>query len=232
MTVILQARMNSQRLPGKVLKEVQGKPLLQYTIDRLRQSLHPLRIVVATSDETSDDPVAAYCRGNEIEVFRGELENVAARYRAVIQHYQLPAFVRVTGDSPLIDSQLIDAGIDSFATGQFDLVTNVYPRSFPKGQSFEVLRAETFLEAVPLMRDAAQREHVTQYFYQNAGNYRIYNVASNTGNFSEENLSVDTADDFERFRQVISDPQRPVMDNNWEEILKLYQKMDQHECAN
>ncbi|MCB9721108.1 MAG: NTP transferase domain-containing protein [Candidatus Omnitrophica bacterium] len=224
--------MNSRRLPGKVLKEVRGKPMLQYTIDRLGQSIHDLRLILATSDEDSDDPVAAYGKGNGLEVFRGELEDVAGRYAALVRKYDLPAFVRVTGDSPLIDSQLIDAGLDSFATGQFDMVTNVYPRSFPKGQSFEVLSAEVFLEALPRMAEPGDREHITQYFYRHADRYRIYNVASNTGNFAAENLSVDTADDFERFRQLMNDPDRPVMDYGWEEILRLYKGLNSHECAN
>lgn len=230
--VIIQARMSSQRLPGKVLRPVADKPMLQYTLDRLRQSIHDLRLIVATSRETSDDPLEDYCLKKGTEIFRGALDDVAGRYAALVKEHRLPAFVRVTGDSPLIDTQLIDAGIDSFATGQFDMVSNVFPRSFPKGQSFEVLNADVFLEAVGRMTGPGEREHITQHFYRHPDKYRIYNVASNSGNYAEDNLSVDTEEDFERFRRLMEDPDRPVMDFGWEEILRIYKGQDSHECTN
>ncbi len=230
--VIIQARMNSRRLPGKVLMEVRGKPLLQYTLDRLSQSIHELRVIVATSEQSSDDPVEAYCREHQIEVFRGALEDVVGRYAALIKAFNLPAFVRVTGDSPLIDTHLIDAGIDSFQTGQFDLVTNVFPRSFPKGQSFEILRGDIFLEAEPRISDPSEREHITQYFYRLADHYRIYNLSSDTANYAQMNLSVDTSEDLENFRKLVDCTDRDIMNFGWEEILRIHKDKLSHGCKN
>lgn len=230
--IVVQARLSSQRLPGKVLKEVNGKPLLQYTLDRLRQSIHLSDIIVATSQEDSDDPIVAYCEKNNVDVFRGSLTNVAQRYADLIKRYELSAFVRVTGDSPLIDTQLIDAGVESYQTGQFDLVTNVHPRSFPKGQSFEVINAKVFLEAVPHMHAPDEQEHITQYFYRRSDDYRIYNIESDLGNYAKDNVSIDTEQDFERFQAIMKNSDRPVIDLGWEEILHLHKEYDAHECRN
>ena len=232
LAIVVQARLSSQRLPGKVLKEVNGKPLLQYTLDRLSQSIHLPKVIVATSQEKSDDPIVAYCTENNLNVFRGSLTNVAQRYADLVKKYNLSAFVRVTGDSPLIDTQLIDAGIESYQTGQFDLVTNVCPRSFPKGQSFEVINAKVFLEAVSQMNAPEEQEHITQYFYRRVDDYRIYNIESDLGNHAEENVSIDTEEDFVRFQTIMANSDRPVIDLGWEEILQLHKEYDAHECRN
>ncbi|MGE0268293.1 MAG: NTP transferase domain-containing protein [Candidatus Omnitrophota bacterium] len=232
MTVILQARMSSQRLPGKVLARVQNKSLLEFTIERLKQSIYIGDIIVATSTEKSDDPVAQYCRSNKIEVFRGELDNVAARFKAVIEQDGLSSFIRISGDSPLIDSHIIDAGIEMFENNSYDIVTNVLNRTFPKGQSFEIFRSETFLREFSNIRTAEEQEHVTKYFYKNKDRFNIFNLECISGNFSHVNLSIDTKEDFSRFEALINDRSRPVCDLGWDEIMKLYKALDQHECTN
>lgn len=230
--VILQARMSSTRLPGKVLAKVNNKPLLEYTIERLKQSIYIGKIIVATSIEKNDDPVAQYCGINKIEVFRGELENVAARFKAVIEQYNFPSFIRISGDSPLIDSHIVDAGIEVFENGSYDIVTNVLDRTFPKGQSFEIFRAETFLKEFSNIATVEDREHVTKYFYKNKDRFKIFNLECRSGNFSHVNLSIDTKEDFNKFEEVMSNQSRPVGDLGWDEIMKLYRECNQHECTN
>lgn len=232
MTVILQARMSSQRLPGKVLAQVNNKPLLEYTIERLKQSIYISEIIVATSTEKSDDPVAQYCLSNKIEVFRGDLENVAARFKAIIERYDISSFIRISGDSPLIDSHIIDAGIELFENNSYDIVTNVLDRSFPKGQSFEIFKANTFLREFLNITTLEDREHVTKYFYKNKDRFKIFNLECLSGNFSHVNLSVDTKEDFNKFEELMNDRSRPVCDLGWDEIMKLYKVCDQHECTN
>ena len=136
---IIQARMSSQRLPGKVLKEVQGRPLLDYVCKRISKSRLLQNTVVATSDHSSDDPVFEYCLNQGIECYRGPLEDVAGRFAGALLNYGAPAFLRISADSPFIDPELIDEAIRHFQSGKYEIVTNVFPRSFPKGQSLEIV---------------------------------------------------------------------------------------------
>ena len=159
--------MSSRRLPGKVLRPLAGKPALQYLLERLSHCDEVDRVIVATSGEASDDPVAAFCAAAGALVHRGPLEDVAARFGEVAERFELDAFVRVTADSPLLDQALVDRGAALYREGDFDVVTNVYPRStFPSGQSLEVVRAEAFRRALAGMDDPYEHEHVTPYFYR------------------------------------------------------------------
>ncbi len=137
--VIIQARMSSQRLPDKVLTMVNGKPLLQYLLERLTHCSSIDQIVVATSEDKSDDPIAVFCHEYGALCFRGPLQNVAKRFYMALEKYNLDAFVRVCCDSPMLDQKLIDQGVKLF-NGEYDLVTNTLRRSYPVGQSVEVIR--------------------------------------------------------------------------------------------
>ena len=120
-----------------------GKPLLQYILERLRKCSTIHQIVVATSDNRTDDPIAEYCRENNTVCFRGPLQNAAKRFYMALEEYNLDVFVRVCGDSPMLDQKLIDQGVKLF-NGEHDLVTNIFPRTFPSGQSVEVVNTKTF----------------------------------------------------------------------------------------
>ena len=139
--------MSSKRFLGKVLHNVEGKPMLAYVLERL-QRCRPLDgIVVATSTDDSDTPVADFCHECGVDCYRGPLQDVAGRFKEVLDEYRFDGFVRVCGDSPLIDQRLIDKGIRIFRRSGFDIVTNVSPKTFPKGQSVEVLSTDTFKAA-------------------------------------------------------------------------------------
>ena len=124
--------MSSRRLPGKVLRPLAGQPTLQYLLERLARCEQVDRVIVATSTESSDDPVAAFCESAGTLVHRGPLEHVAARFGETVERFGLDAFVRVTADSPLLDQRLVDRGVALYRDGEFDVVTNVFPRArFP-----------------------------------------------------------------------------------------------------
>ena len=108
MLVIIQARMNSNRLPGKVLRELHGKPVLGWTIKRVREASQIKRIIVATSHHQSDDPIEDYCRSTGEVCYRGSLNNVANRFAEILKIEKAEAFVRISGDSPLIDPQIVE----------------------------------------------------------------------------------------------------------------------------
>lgn len=200
--IVIQCRMSSNRLPGKVLARVREKPMLQYLLDSLRQARHGLPVVIATSSEASDDPLADFCQENDLDCHRGPLEDVAGRFADVLRAFGFTAFVRLCGDSPLLDWRIMDAVLDLFAARPVDLATNVHPRSFPAGQSVEVVSSSAFLEAEARMTDPADREHVTRYFYRHASEYTIANYSSWL-NFPCLRLSVDTPRDMQRFAYIL-----------------------------
>ncbi len=218
---IVQARMSSKRFPGKVLHGVKDRPLLLYIIERLRQLPLLQRIIIATSEKSEDDAIEEFCKEQGLFYYRGHLDNVVARFNGVLEHFPMDAFVRVNGDSPLIDQQLIKKGIEEFLKGNYDLVTNVYPRSYPKGQSVEIVSSKTFILASKTITEKDDQEHVTRYFYNNAEKYRIYNMISEK-NISDIQLSVDTQEGMNNFTNIIYSMNKHHWEYNLEEVLELY----------
>jgi len=221
---IIQARMSSQRCPGKVLHVVSGKPLLMYIIEKLQRISNLKQIVVSTSEDGQDDLIENFCREHQIECYRGSLNNVVERFCGALNQYPMDAFVRVNGDSPLIDGKLIEEGIEIFKKGDYDLVTNVFPRSYPKGQSVEVINSRSLKDAVKRIVTKDDREHVTRFFYHNADEFKIFNMLSNEDR-SGMQLSVDTEEDMKLFGALISQMDRPHWSYHLAEILKLYDSL-------
>jgi spore coat polysaccharide biosynthesis protein SpsF len=216
MLVIVQARLSSIRLPGKMLMDLCGRPLLGRVVDRLGRAQHVSRIVVATSDASSDEAIARFCAREGIACHRGPLEDVAERFRQAASQAAAPAFVRISGDSPLIDPALVDRAIGYFRQEECDLVTNVLVRSFPKGQSVEVLRTATFARLCDTLADGDHREHVTKAYYQAPAGFRIVSFTSGV-DAGTANLSVDTPEDFARVRALLEGcADRP---GGWRELL-------------
>ncbi|MFA4825905.1 MAG: NTP transferase domain-containing protein [Methanoregula sp.] len=224
---IIQARMSSQRLPGKVLHEVNGKPLIQYILERLEQCSIIKEFVIATSREKSDDQIEEFCRKNQGSCYRGSLNDVASRFKEILEKERWDAFVRVNGDSPLIDQHLIDQGVNLFIDGDFDLVTNVFPRSYPSGQSVEIVRTSTFKKIYSQMNNSDDFEHVTKFFYRNPEEFKIFNFTSLT-DYHSVHLSVDTIQDMQVFSSIIKRMTRPHWDYHLEEVLGMYREI----CTN
>lgn len=213
--------MSSRRLPGKVLRPLAGKPTLQYLLERLAHCSEVDRVIVATSSEASDDPVAAFCEEAGALVHRGPLEHVAARFGEAVDRFELDAFVRVTADSPLLDQRLVDRGAALYRAGDFDVVTNVYPRStFPSGQSLEVVRADAFRRALAGMDDPYEREHVTPYFYRRPEEFRIHNFVADEDHSSLD-VSLDTPDDLRLIEGILERMERPHWTYSSDEVSVL-----------
>lgn len=218
--VVVQARMSSRRLPGKMLLEAGGRPLIGWVVERLRLARRAGAVIVATSADAEDDPLAAACETMGVPVFRGPLDDVAARYRGAAERFGLDAFVRVTGDSPLIDPALVDAVIGVYRDGgDCDLATNVHPRRFPKGQTAEAVNAARFAACLPEF-DALDREHITRFFYARPERFRIRSLVG-PADHADDQLSVDTPEDFARFRAVLAAMTRPHADYGWAELRAL-----------
>lgn len=192
--------MSSRRFPGKVLERLRGKPVLRHLLDRLARVSPRDRIVVATSEDPSDDPLAAYVRESGHPLFRGPLDDVFLRFRRCLEAHPCDWFHRISADSPLFDETLVPRFEEIAGASPADLITNVFPRSFPKGHSLETVRAATFLKIDgPLTLE--QKEHVTKYFYENPTRFRIQNVSSGTPELAMVNLCVDTIEDLRRLEE-------------------------------
>ena len=205
---IIQARMTSRRLPGKVLADVQGRPMMQYLLERVERCTELEGVVVATSTDPSDDPIESFCAERGVDCFRGSLENVAARFYQAAQRHGLDAFVRLCGDSPLLDPTLIDQAVATYRSGGADLVSTVVARSFPPGQSVEVVSMSVFGEAIGRMNRSDHLEHVTSYFYTHAGEYSIKAIRGDHDG-SDVDFAIDTLRDLERFRALVAAMDRP-----------------------
>lgn len=164
---MIQARFSSSRLPGKVLKPMQGIPMLQHVVNRVQACQYIDKAVVLTSDQTSDDPLAKFCQQQNIEVFRGPLNDVLGRYWLAAQHYQPQHIVRITADCPLLDPTIIDAVIEMHLQQNNDYTANCLQYTLPDGLDCEVFSFDT-LKALAYQADKQSwREHVTLMLRQN-----------------------------------------------------------------
>lgn len=230
---IIQARMSSVRCPGKVLRAVEGQPLLDYLVARLRNSRKLNGLLIATSRNATDNLIEAYCRQKGLECFRGELDNVAGRFCAAIEKMGASAFVRINGDSPWMDENLVDRAVTLFQSQDLDLVTNVWKRSFPRGESIEVFKSSVYLQAYSQMKNPEDREHVSSYFYKNPSFFKMLNFQTEDGqDYSSINLCVDTEEDFRKFEAAVWKlGAQEAVKRPWQAIVKLYEQISKHEGA-
>lgn len=197
--------MTSSRLPGKVMKDVLGKPLLEYQLERLKKSSLANEIVIATTTNAEDDVIVAFCEKQQVEFYRGSELDVLERYYFAAKKHVADIVVRVTSDCPLIDPQVIDQVIQFYLDhcDEFDYVSNSLVRSFPRGMDTEVFSMKLLEEAFLQAKVPYEREHVTPYLYLNPAKYRVGQVTSSADN-SHYRWTVDTVEDFELIRRMLS----------------------------
>jgi spore coat polysaccharide biosynthesis protein SpsF len=198
---IVLARMTSTRFPGKALAPLHGVPLIAHVINRARAVFDDEKIVVATSVDASDDPLHAFVESLGVRVFRGPLDDVFERFRRCAAAAEAGWAVRINGDSPMMSRGVLQAVLAA-ATEDIDLVTTIAPRTLPKGQNPEAVRAAALATVDPAALTADEREHVTAYFYRRAGQYRIRNIGTTRRDLAALNLSVDTAADLARLETM------------------------------
>jgi spore coat polysaccharide biosynthesis protein SpsF len=200
---ILQARMSSTRLPGKVMAPVLGAPMIGRQVERLRRARRLDALVVATSDRVDDDPLAAYCESLGLPVYRGSLADVLDRYHQAARAFgPADTVVRMTADCPLTDWTLVDRVIETQVAGGFDYTNNTDPvRTFPHGLDVEAMRAEVLAQAWREAADPYEREHVTPFIYRRPESYRLGSVVSDDP-APQLRWTVDTPADLEFVRHV------------------------------
>ena len=189
---ILQARLSSSRLPNKVLKSILGKPMLLHQVERLQQSKKIDKLVIATSNNVSDDAIEKMCLDNNIEVFRGDLNNVLDRFYQCAKPYSPENVVRLTGDCPVIDWQVIDNVIEYFLLEKYDYVATSL--DFPDGLDCEIMTMDALKTAWDNSTLPSEKEHVTRYINQKK-RFKIGSFA-NDQKLSFLRWTVDEAEDF------------------------------------
>jgi spore coat polysaccharide biosynthesis protein SpsF len=173
---IIQARMGSTRLPGKVMEILDGKnPSIFYTINQLRSCKLIDKIIVATTTNSEDDVIENFVTSLGVDVFRGESDNVLSRYYYCAKKYSLSSILRVTADCPLIDPLIVDKGISLFLQNDYDYVTNTFPRTFPDGNETEIFSFKSLQIAYDNAILPSEQEHVTPYFRNNKNKFSILN---------------------------------------------------------
>ncbi len=200
---ILQARMTSTRLPGKVMADLIGQPMILRQIERLKRSKRLDQIVVATSTDASDDGLAARLLAEGIGVYRGSLEDVLSRFIGAMETFSgHETVVRLTGDCPLADPELIDATIALFDSARADYASNTPERrSYPKGLDIEVMRAEVLRTTDAEATDPYDREHVTHFIYAQPERFKIAGLEQHASE-GEVRWTVDRPDDLDFVRAV------------------------------
>ncbi len=193
MLAIIQARSNSKRFKNKVLKLIFGKPMIWYVIQRIKKTKKVKKTIVATSQNKTDDKLVKYLKKNNFNYYRGSLNNVAERMVKAANKKKY--FIRISADSPLIEPKIIDRAISIHEVNKnYDLITNIFPRTFPKGQSVEIINSNKIKKSIQFM-NKHELEHVTKYFYNNWKKFKIKNFKSiNLKN--KLNMSIDTIKDF------------------------------------
>lgn len=221
--MIVQARMRSTRLPGKVMQPVLGRPLLAYAVERLRRVRGADTLIVATTDQAADQPIVDWCREHRVACMRGSETDVLKRYWDAAHTCDAQAIVRITSDCPLIDPAIVDRVIDTFQSGVYDYVSNCLTRTFPRGMDTEIFSRAALETAYREAAEPAEREHVTVYLYGHPERFRLGNVAA-AEDHSAIRLTVDTPEDFELIRRVLEAlvPNKPEF--GLQDILRLLQQ--------
>jgi spore coat polysaccharide biosynthesis protein SpsF len=201
---IIQARMGSTRLPGKVLKKVLGKTLLEYQIERVKRAKTIDEIIIATTTKESDAPIVQLCQQLSIPYYRGSEEDVLSRYYEAATEFGVDVVVRLTSDCPIIDPNVIDKVVEHYLENkdQYDYVSNTLTRTYPRGLDTEVMSYEVLKRAYEEAKELMYREHVTAYIYHHPDQFRLCNV-SNEKDESKHRWTVDTEEDFLLIKNIL-----------------------------
>ena len=222
-TAIIQARMGSTRLPGKVLMDLGGETVLCRVVRRLRRASMIQEVAVATTESPRDEPIIEACRQLGVAYFCGPEQDVLDRYFRAVQQFGSDAVVRITSDCPLIDPELVDQVVDSFVAHHADFGCNVLPRKYPRGLDTEVFTAEALRKVWQLSDQPHQREHVTSLFYERPGSFRHATV-SGEQDYSCYRWTLDTPEDLCLIRAIYSHFEHRD-DFAWREVLALMERL-------
>jgi len=220
---IIQGRMGSTRLPGKVLKPILGKPMIQHQIERTLRSKKIDKLVLATSTDPSDDELERFCRKIDLPCYRGDLNDVLDRYYQAALLFNPAHLVRLTGDCPLTDPHIIDQVIDFYLAGDYDYVSNTLEPTFPDGLDVEIFSFSALKKAWTSAKLPSEREHVTPYIRKHED---VFSAGSFKGDqdLSSHRWTVDESRDFELVTRVYERLRPAKLFFEMEDVLDLLAK--------
>jgi spore coat polysaccharide biosynthesis protein SpsF len=200
---IIQARLGSTRLPGKVLKQVLGKTLLEYQIERVQRAKLIDEIIVATTTSEKDQSIVDLCRTHSIPYYRGSEDDVLSRYYEAATEFSLDTIIRLTSDCPLIDPEIIDQTIELFMRNEFDYTANIVKRTFPRGLDVEVFSKATLKKLHETAQKQEHKEHVTTFIFDHLDDFKIGSL-EDSKDYSQLRWTVDTAEDFLLIERILT----------------------------
>ena len=218
---IIQARMSSTRLPGKVLRVIGTEAMLDLVVKRARRASLVTQVVVATTTEAEDDVLASYCKSSGVPYFQGSLLDVLDRYYEAAKEFKADAIVRITSDCPLIDGGIVDKVVQAFIEGKPDYASNSLTRTYPRGLDTEVFTWHALEKAWLEARKSYQREHVTPYIYENPSLFKLLPVSAEK-DYSQYRWTVDTPEDLD-FMRAVSEKLN-LAEATWEQVLRLLEQ--------
>jgi spore coat polysaccharide biosynthesis protein SpsF len=196
--------MSSARLPGKALRDIEGRPMLGRIVDRLRRvAADGVDLVIATSGQATDDAIAAFAVDEDIEVFRGALGDVAGRALACARQHEFEYLVRISGDSPFICPRLVCQAIGLAKAQGPDIVTNLFPRTFPPGMSVEAISTASLAAICEDGLSAEEQEHVTLRYYRRPDEFAVVNFTAESDDPPPVALTVDTERDLAKAAWIV-----------------------------
>ncbi len=219
---IVQARIGSTRLPGKVmLKLDENNTVLNCVIKQLQFSKLIEKIIIATTSLEEDDQIINNVQNLNVDIFRGSSSDVLDRFFQCAKKFSIDVIIRITADNPLIDPTIVDDMIKKFMSNSYDYLTNAHVRTFPYGTEVEVFSFKALEQAWKNAKKLSEREHVTPYFYNNPNNFRIFNVEYSK-NISNLRWTIDRKNDLSLVKLIIFKiKKRPILMND---ILNLFSK--------
>ena len=201
--IIVQARMGSTRFPGKILKKVMGRPLLEYQIERLNKVKNVDDVVIATTTNEKDTPVQELCDALKCSYFRGSESDVLSRFYGAAEEFNAECIVRINSDCPLIDPSVVEGMIEHYVKhSDLDYLSNILQKSYPIGLHTEVFSMEVLRKVNEQAMDPLEREHVTPYIYRNPIMFKLFSYAIGD-DLSKYRWTVDYPEDFELIRIIL-----------------------------
>jgi len=222
---VIQARMGSTRLPGKILLEIEGKPLIQHIYERLKNIQLIDEIVIATTNSSNEKYLEDFAKNQKISLYKGKENDLANRILEAAHSVKGTVIVKINADSPIIDTKLIYQGIEKYfnATQEPDLVTNTIDKKFPEGLQFGIFNVTSLEKFCYSEKSNFWREYFFMYFIENQDNYSIQNIESNV-DLSNIRLTVDYQEDLDFIRKIFSNLYNTNPFFGLEEILGLLEK--------
>ena len=222
---IIQARMNSSRLPGKIMLTVCEKPLLLHQIERMKDSKTIDKIVIATSVKKEDDIIKKFCDKNGIMCVRGSENDLLSRYKMAADATHSDIIVRLTSDTPLLEHDVIDSVVNTYIQNKYDFVSNCYPlpRTFPDGMNVEVFSKEILDEMHFNAKKPSEREHVTFYVLMQPKKFKIFRVDT-MKDVSDYRFNLDYKLDYEFIKEVFNNLYKNEQIFLLEDIIKFLEK--------